>query len=224
MEENKSISLNHFGEFYTAPKGRKQAILNIVKKKFDGSHPFWYTLSKSRIRKTLSTKSELTFISDTIEEVLKRKAPSDWHRTNDRGNLEILQRFLKLRFYKNLKEMGYEVIPTDIKSFDLNGLSIDVKPDIVYYVERNNIRYLGAIVLRYNKGKAFKPINGQLVAEGIKMYLEQEIAIKDDIVLPELCLSVDIFSETVVSAINTDSKHRKILYDLSEEIRERLSA
>ena len=223
MEKN-SISLNHLSEYYTAPNGRKRTILNIAKQKYQGDHPFWYTLSKSRIKKALRNNLDTSFISRSIEEVLKKKAPKEWHRRNNLGNIEILQRFLKMRFYKKLRNMGYKVISTDKNSIELNGVSIDVKPDIVYYIEENGSKYLGAVVLRYNKSKAFKIVNCQIVAEGIKLYLEHEIAKDGDIILPDLCLSVDVFSETVVSAAKTTSEHRKIVYDLCEDLRDKLAS
>ncbi|MCY1633923.1 hypothetical protein [Marinifilum sp. D737] len=223
MDKN-SISINHLGEYYTAPNGRKRTIEKIAKQKYQGNHPFWYTLSKNRIKKALKLNLDTSFISKSIEEVLKKKAPKEWHRKNNLGNIEILQRFLKMRFYKNLKEMGYTVVSTDKKSIEINGLSVDIKPDIVFFTEENGRKYFGAIVLRYNKSRAFKQINGQLVAEGIKLFLEKEIVEDDDLILPDFCLSVDIFSETVVSAAKTTSAHRKIVYDLCKDIRDKLAS
>jgi len=223
MEENR-ISINHLSEYHNAPNGRKRTIEKFTKQKYEGNHPFWYTLSKNRIKKALQNKLDTSFISQSIEEVLKKKAPKEWHRKNNLGNIEILQRFLKMRFYLNLRKMGYKVISTDKKSIELNGLFVDIKPDIIFYIEENGKKYLGAVVLRYNKSKAFKPINGQIVAEGIRLFLEQEIAQNGDQILPDLCLSVDIFSESVVSAAKTTNAHRKIVYDLCKDIKDKLAS
>lgn len=193
------LSLNQFAEYSGATVRGK---VRIIKQQLN-PNPFlipWYQLSKARIRKSLELGGDLKPIYEGIEILLKRK-PDNKRKQNDRQvSLESMQRFIEIKLPEILSKIDYEVIKPEKKTLNIGGVGIIVAPDLVIRGKLSERMVLGGIKIHISKNKPFDFRQSQFVAAIIKRYLEEEVAVNGDVVLPELCFSLDVFGERIVPA------------------------
>jgi hypothetical protein len=202
-----NISINQLADFSKSSDAKKR---NIVKQQ-KNPNTFkiaYYQLAKARIKKAMSNKGDIEPILKGIEE-LKNRTLTKKRQINDRVvSLDAMQRFISLQIPDLLKDLEYKVIKnTNSKSITINGVEVIVSPDIIIQAEIDGKQYLGGIKIHIAKENKFDKEQQSYVASTIQKYLEKVVAKNDGVIMPELCLSIDIFGEGIVSAPkNIDSK------------------
>ncbi|OWP75949.1 hypothetical protein [Flavobacterium oreochromis] len=202
-----NISINQLADFSKSSDAKKR---NIVKQQ-KNPNTFkiaYYQLAKARIKKAMSNKGDIEPILKGIEE-LKTRTLTKKRQINDRVvSLDAMQRFISLQIPDLLKDLEYKVIKNvNSKSITINGVEVIVSPDIIIQAEIEGKQYLGGIKIHIAKENKFDREQQSYVASTIQKYLEKVVAKNDEVIMPELCLSIDIFGEGIVSAPkNIDSK------------------
>jgi hypothetical protein len=202
-----NISINQLADFSKSSDAKKR---NIVKQQ-KNPNTFkiaYYQLAKARIKKAMSNKGDIEPILKGIDE-LKNRTLTKKRQINDRVvSLDAMQRFISLQIPDLLKDLEYKVIKnTNSKSININGVEVIVSPDIIIQAEIDGKQYLGGIKIHIAKENKFDREQQSYVASTIQKYLENVVAKNDEVIMPELCLSIDIFGEGIVSAPkNIDSK------------------
>ncbi|MFK7113440.1 hypothetical protein V3468_03185 [Flavobacterium oreochromis] len=202
-----NISINQLADFSKSSDAKKR---NIVKQQ-KNPNTFkiaYYQLAKARIKKVMSNKGDIEPILKGIEE-LKTRTLTKKRQINDRVvSLDAMQRFISLQIPDLLKDLEYKVIKNvNSKSITINGVEVIVSPDIIIQAEIEGKQYLGGIKIHIAKENKFDREQQSYVASTIQKYLEKVVAKNDEVIMPELCLSIDIFGEGIVSAPkNIDSK------------------
>ncbi|WP_248724400.1 hypothetical protein [Seonamhaeicola sp. ML3] len=206
MTKEIKISINQFADFSKASDSKKRTIIKQQKNpnKFLVS---WYQLSKSRIKKSIENNGDLDPIIKGIEE-LKGRIPKKPRQVLDRiVSIEALQRYIHIKLPDMLKTIPYETIKkVESKSVYINGVEIIVSPDVIIRIKVNGKTYLGAVKIHVSKSNIFDNIQSRYISVLIKKYLEEVVAKDGDKVLDDLCLSIDIFGERIISAPNNISK------------------
>lgn len=202
-----NISINQLADFSKSSDAKKR---NIVKQQ-KNPNTFkiaYYQLAKARIKKAMSNKGDIEPILKGIDE-LKNRTLTKKRQINDRVvSLDAMQRFISLQIPDLLKDLDYKVIKNNnSKSITINGVEVIVSPDIIIQAEIDGKQYLGGIKIHIAKENKFDREQQSYVASTILKYLENVVAKNDEVIMPELCLSIDIFGEGIVSAPkNIDSK------------------
>jgi hypothetical protein len=202
-----NISINQLADFSKSSDAKKR---NIVKQQ-KNPNTFkiaYYQLAKARIKKAMSNKGNIEPILKGIEE-LKNRTLTKKRQINDRVvSLDAMQRFISLKIPDLLKDLDYKVIKNiNSKSIKINDVEIIVSPDIIIQAEIDGVQYLGGIKIHIAKENKFDREQQSYVASTILKYLEKVVAKNNEVIMPELCLSIDIFGEGIVSAPkNVDSK------------------
>jgi hypothetical protein len=206
-----NISINQLADFSKSTDAKKR---NIIKQQKNPNtfKMARYQLVKARVKKSMSTKGDIEPILKGIDE-LKSRTLTKKSQINDRiVSLDAMERFISLKIPNVLKDLDYIVIKNDkSKSLIINDVEIIVSPEIIIKVEIDSKQYLGGIKIHVSKVNKFDGEQQNYVASTIQKYLEKVIAKDDEIVMPELCLSVDIFGEGIISAPkNIDSKIKEL--------------
>lgn len=195
-----NISINQLADFSNGTDGKKRGI--IRQQKFPNPlKVFWYQLAKSRIRKSIANRGDLEPILLGIEE-LKSRTLVKKREINDRNvSLEAMQKFIELKLPTILNKIDYEIVKSPkIKSIYIKGVEVIISPDLIIKASINGNVHLGAIKIHVAKHNHFDRKQQGYVATGLYKYLETVIATNDEIVIPELCLSIDIFGGCIVSS------------------------
>ncbi len=198
MESEYKISVNRIAEFPGATSKRKLKIIEEQKSP-NKVKMFWYQLAKARIRKYFELKGDLQPLLDGIEQ-LKSRVPEKKNQKSDQMvSIEALQRFISMKKDNLLDGLEYEIYRPKEKHFTIYGLEIIVAPDIVFKAKIDNQIALGAIKFHISKSKPFDIHKSRRVSTTIHKYLTS-IAKENEIVIPELCICIDLFGERIVSA------------------------
>lgn len=220
MRRGCRISINQLADFYKGSDAKKRRIIFQQKE----PNPFliqWYQLAKSRIRKSLKLKGDLEPVLSGLEE-LKNRKPIKKRQISDRDvSIEALQRFIEMRLPSIFLDTEYEVIkPLKNKSFMLNGVDIIVSPDVIIRGEVNGRTFFGGIKLHISKSNKFDVKQQTIVVGSIFKYLEEEcVNNENEYVIPELCLSIDLFGDGIVSADDDVYKVVKNIYNVCNEVK-----
>lgn len=194
------ISINPLADFSKSTDSQKKSIVKQQK----NPNPFkiaYYQLPKARIKKAMASKGDLKPVLDGIDE-LKKRVPVKKRQISDRiVSLEALQRFVSFQIPTLLKDYDYTILRgIEKKSITINGVEINISPDLTIEIEINNQKFLGAVKTHISKAKKFDRKQQTIVATALFKYLEKEVAKNGEIVLPELCISIDVFGSGIVSA------------------------
>ncbi|WP_345274007.1 hypothetical protein [Flaviramulus aquimarinus] len=200
------ISVNQFADFSNASEASKRRIIKQQKdpNKFMVA---WYQLPKARIKKSIENNCDLEPIVKGIEE-LKQRIPKKPRQVLDRTvSLEALNRYASIKLPDLLKSVPYEIIKkVECKSIFLNGVEIIISPDVIFRIKANGKIYLGAVKVHISKNNVFDNIQSRYISSLINKYLKEVVAKEDEEVLEELCLSIDVFGEKVISVPKNLSK------------------
>lgn len=190
------------------------------KKKPDTFRIAHYQLAKARMKKALQLNGELTPILNGIKELNSRSLEKKRQINDRKVSIEAMERFIKLKLPKLLSNSKYEVVkPSKKKSFELKGVDIIVSPDVIIKIDVDGQIVIGGFKLHVSKSNAFNREQQQIVSSSLYKYLETEIAIDGEIVLPELCFSLDIFGNGFVATSSNYENTIKNIESLCEEIK-----
>lgn len=206
MVYNIKISVNQLADFSRATEAGKKRIIKQQKEpnKFKIS---WYQLSKSRIKKSIENNCDLEPILTGIEE-LQFRTPNKPRQVLDRiVSIEALNRYISIKLPDLLRNVPYEIIrKVESKSLILYGVEIIISPDVIFRIKVNGKIYLGAVKVHISKGNIFDNMQSRYITSLIYKYLKDVIAVNGEEVMPELCLSIDVFGENVISVPNRFQK------------------
>lgn len=214
-----NISLNQLAVFSKGTESKKKSIVNQQKTP-NTFKIAYYQLAKARIKKAFASKGDIQPVLDGIEELKLRKLTKK-RQINDRiVSLEALQRFVSFKIPAVLKNYDYKILKNvQSKSIFMKGVEVIISPDLIIEIEIDGIKYLGAVKTHIAKGDKFDKSQQLYVASALHKYLETEIAKNGEKVLPELCLSIDVFGEGIISSPVDVSKKIKEIEVMCEEIR-----
>ncbi|WP_299271860.1 hypothetical protein [uncultured Psychroserpens sp.] len=219
MERNYVISINQLADFSRATDAKKRRIIKQQKvpNKFLVA---WYQLAKSRIKKTIANNGDLKPILDGIEE-LKAKKPEKQRQIIDRMvSLDALKRFINIKLPKLLKEIPHEVIKKPkSKSIIINGVEVIISPDVIFKLKIEGKTYIGAVKVHISKNNVFDNQQSRYISSLIYKYLNEVVAKEDEEVMKDLCLSIDVFGEKVITVPKNLKKAIADIEVICEEVK-----
>jgi hypothetical protein len=213
------ISLNPLADFTKSSEAKKRNIIRQQKypNKFLVS---WYQLAKARMRKSISQNGDIIPVLEGIEELINRHPMKQRQILDKHVSIEAMQRYMKMNLPDKIRGNKLELIKDPkSKSILINNLEVVVSPDLIFKINIDGKTYLGAIKLHISKSNIFESKQSSLIATLLHLYLRDVVAERDDIVSRDLCLSIDVFGESIVSAPMNLTKSLKELNVVFEEIR-----
>jgi hypothetical protein len=193
------ISVNQLAEFTKASAAGKA---RIVKQQIDVNklRAFWYQLAKGRIKKYFYNVKDIEPILSGIK-VLKSKQVSKKNQILDKNvSIEALERIIKLQIPELLKNIKYSIVKSEEKAVYVDGVSIHISPEIIIKAELNGKTCYGGVKLHVSKSKPFDPTQSSYVSLLLKKFIERHVANEPEIVIPELCFCLDVFSDRLTPA------------------------
>lgn len=194
------ISINPFVDFELSSEAKK---LRIIK---DQKNPSplrvgWYQTPRASIKKSLSQNGDQQPLLEGIERLKNKITSKPQQLQNKMVSLEALNHFVDIKLPTILKNHKFEVIrEKEIKSVIIDNVEIVVSPDVIFKIDLNGETFIGAIKLHLSKNNVFDFGQSLTVSTLLHQYcisLSNKYEFK---VLPDLCYSVDVFGERIVSA------------------------
>lgn len=213
------ISINQLADFFKGTDAKKRSIIRQQKTP-NTFKVAYYQLAKVSIKKSLSNNGDIEPILKGIDE-LKNRKPEKKRQISDRlVSLEAMHRFVTMKLPSILKDSEYELVKkVNSKSIIMKGVEVIVSPDLIIKTKIKGKTYIGGIKLHISKGNIFDVKQQTIVANSINNYLKNVVAKENEIVLPELCISLDIFGYGIISSSENADKAIKDIEVICEEIK-----
>lgn len=194
------ISINQLATFSKVSDARKRAIVKQQK----NPPPILvgrYIMAKARIKKAIGNKGDILPILDGIEVLKQRNPDTPWKKNDKSVSIEAMERYIKMSLPNILKEHKYEIeAKPKVRSFYVADVEILVSPDLIIKVFIDDKWFIGGVKLHVSKSELFDKEQSKYVATCIYQYLDLVFEDDENIVLPELCFSVDVFADSIISA------------------------
>lgn len=212
------ISINPLAEFLDATPKRRERIIEEQKNPNSLKLPYYHKVRGSIIR-SIKNGMEESIIDDAIDELKNRVTKKGHWKDHDKVNsIAALNKWKDQMIPDDLYGAGLEVIKVKQKDLVIYGVSIKVSPNLIFRIKENGANRIGAIKLHVSKNKQFSVKQSSMVAQVINQYLSNVVAEEDDIVDPKLCLCIDPFAGTTVSAFDKINFEMKVLKEICKEI------
>lgn len=215
--EQFTISLNQLVE---ASEGTQNARRRIVSQNVNVNKILvvWYRLAKSRIKKYFRNVHDVSVLTDAIE-AIKQKPEIKKNAANEkRVSIEAIIKVMEMRFDQIL-DNPYEVITPEDKTVDVEGIRININPDIVFRYVEDDVTKVGAIKFHVAKTKPFNLQQSRLVANLLKQYLEEKVVKEGEVVDERLCWAYDIFAERLLHADKVGGLTKIEVQNLCKELK-----
>lgn len=203
------ISINPMAEFLEATESRKKRIITEQLDPDPVRIPY-YQKARSVIAKSILLNGDMNIIEDAIPQIAGRIVEKDWQRNDKVNSLKVLNLWKGMNLPEKFTNNKLIKISTKAKFFPLFGIQIKVSPTAIFKIEIDGQTYIGAFKIHLSKGKPFNVKQSAFVAQLLNLFLNNFVVREDEIVDPQLCLCIDPFSGTMVSASN------KIKYDVNQ--------
>lgn len=194
------ISINQLAAFSKSSEYKKRTIVKQQKnppKLLVGR----YRLAKSRITKAIANYGNIQPILDGIEKLKKSNPEKDFGKNDKKVSIDAMERFIKMKLPSFLNDNVYEVLKSPkIKSFMVSEVEIIISADLIIKVFIDGQAFLGGVKIHISKGEMFDIVQSRYVTTCLYQYLDLLYENSGIIVLPDLCLSIDVFADTIVSA------------------------
>lgn len=207
--KNIEISINPLAEFLEATESRKKRII-AEQLDPDPVRVPYYQKARATIKKNLLAKGDIKIINEAILHINNKVVEKNWQRHDKKNSISALNLWKEMKLPKKFIQNKLEVISTKAKYFPFHGIQIKVSPTAIFKVNIDGQTYVGAFKIHISKGKPFKVKQSALVAQLLNLFLNNFVVGENEIVDPQLCICIDPFSGTIVSASN------KIKYDVNQ--------
>jgi hypothetical protein len=196
---NYNLSINQLVEFNTATDAGKRRIIRQQLNP-DKFRVQWYQMAKACIRRCIQQQCDPKPIYEGLREITAKVATTKRQQSDKAVSIEALERFLDLKLPAELSSMTYSIIKPVEKTVEIADVEIIVAPEIVLRGQLNGRKVVGGIKIHICKGNPFDREKSLQVAAVIYEFLRTKVVKPDEIVLPELCFSLDIFGDRIVRA------------------------
>ena len=213
------ISVNQLADFVYATESKKMRIVRQQKEP-NQLKIAWYQLAKARMKKAIQKNGDLSPILDGLKELKNRKITKQRQIQDRQVSIEAMEKFIRIKLPVILKEFDYEVLKKPkINSLVINGVEVIVAPDVIVRIKVNNQYYLGAVKIHVSKNNIFDRKQSKYISSLIYKYLNDIVASGDELVMKELCLSIDVFGERVIKSPKNISKSIRDIEVICSEVK-----
>lgn len=200
------ISINQFVDFSKGTESKRRRIIRDQKKP-SVIKVGWYQTSRACIKKSLSQNGNNSPIIEGLERLKLKVVEKPRQIQNKFVSIEAMKRYLKIEVPEILKNHNLNIIKKrNLKSTFIKGVEILVSPDIIFTMDYRGQKYIGGIKIHLSKGNIFDTKESKMVATILNKYISEIASEYDAIPLPDICFSIDVFGERIVSAYKKKEK------------------
>ncbi len=207
--KNIEISINPLAEFLEATDSRKKRII-IEQLDPDPIRIPYYQKARATIKKAVLSNNDYSVVDDGIKFIKNKEVVKDWQKNDKTNSIRALDLWGGMNLPEKFTKYPMEIVSTKAKFLSLYGIEIKVSPTGIFRIEIDGQAYIGGFKVHISKGKPFNIKQSALVAQLLKVFLDNHVVGENEIVDPQLCICIDPFSGTIVSASN------KIKYGMSQ--------
>ncbi len=208
------ISINPLIDFIKGTEAKKKRVIKNQKKP-SIIMVGWHQTSRACIKKSLSLNGDKTPIIEGSIRLKSKIVEKPRQLQNKFVSLEGMQKYLNMELPEMLRNHNLNIIKKrPVKSTFIKGVEITVSPDIVFTMDYQGRKYIGGVKIHLSKGNVFDTKELKIVATILHKYISEIADEYEAIPLSEICYSMDVFGERIVSS----PKRREMILSQIENI------
>jgi hypothetical protein len=219
MRNDYKISINQLANYSSKSENGK---FGVVKKQLKPSKAVvsLYSKAKKIVALSMISNGNKRLLNEGIEEFKNTYvADTDWKLKNKKGSIAALEKFLTASMPDIFNESIFESIKVSRKnSLIVSDVKIIVSPDVIIKTIIDGQAYYGAIKIHVAKKNIFDREEAKYVTTCLFQYMNDNFG-KEGVILPELCLCVDIYGGTIKYAPSETEKTIKSIEEMCNEIK-----
>lgn len=213
------ISVNKLGEYMiSASPARRRRIISDQKKSGAPIAPL-YRLAAGPISQYMADGARDDTIVDRAVLKLRSTTGSKWVLDDCRNTAAALEEFVQVARQLPLDGVRYERGPDHAPPLRIKAVDVSVGPNLLLFGEQRGVPCVGALKLHFPKSDehALGREGGEYVATLLQHWLQQygPAGCK---VHPALCISLDIFRRSIVTAPGSTLRRMESLAAACDEI------
>lgn len=213
------ISINPLIDFIKGTEAKKK---RVIKNQKEPSVIMigWHQTSRACIKKSLSLNGDKTPIIEGSIRLKSKIVEKPRQLQNKFVSLEGMQKYLNMEIPEMLRNHNLSIIKKrPVKSTFIKGVEITVSPDIVFTMDYQGKKYIGGVKIHLSKGNIFETQELKIVATILHKYISEIADEYNAIPLSEICYSMDIFGERIVSSPKRPEMILSQIEDICEEVK-----
>ena len=213
------ISINPLIDFFKGTEAKKK---RVIKNQKEPSVIMvgWHQTSRACIKKSLSLNGDKSPIIEGSNRLRSKFVEKPRQVQNKFVSLEGMKKYLNIEIPEMLKNHNLNIIKKrSIKSTFIKGVEITVSPDIVFTMDYKGKRYIGGVKIHLSKGNIFDTQELKIVATVLHKHISEIADEYDAIPLPEICYSMDVFGERIVSSSKKSERILLQIESICDEIK-----
>tara|TARA_R110002049_G_C8981996_1_gene548359 strand:- start:81 stop:752 length:672 start_codon:yes stop_codon:yes gene_type:complete len=213
------ISINPLIDFFKGTESKKKRVIRSQKEP-SVIMVGWHQTSRASIKKSLSLNGDIAPIIEGSNRLKAKVAEKPRQIQNKFVSLEGMQKYLNIEIPEMLKNHNLTIIKKrPIKSTFINNVEITVSPDIVFTIQYKGKKYIGGVKIHLSKGNIFDNQELKIVATILHKHISEIADEYDAIPLPEICYSMDVFGERIVSSPENPERILLQIGNICEEVK-----
>ena len=213
------ISINPLIDFFKGSESKKKKVIRS-QKEHSVIMVGWHQTSRACIKKSLSLNGDKTPIIEGSNRLRSKVVEKPRQVQNKFVSLEGMQKYLNMEIPEMLKNHNLNIIKKrNVKSTFIKGVEITVSPDIVFTMDYKGKRYIGGVKIHLSKGNVFENKELKIAATILYKYISEIADEYDAIPLSEICYSMDVFGERIVSSPRRPERILSQVENICEEIK-----
>lgn len=213
------ISINPLIDFFKGTEAKKKRVIRNQKEP-SVIMVGWHQTSRASIKKSLSLNGDKSPIIEGSNRLKAKAVEKPRQIQNKFVSLEGMKKYLNIEIPEMLKNHNLTIIKKrPIKSTFINDVEITVSPDILFTMEYKGKKYIGGVKIHLSKGNIFDNQELKIVATVLHKHIVEIADEYDAIPLPEICYSMDVFGERIVSSPKNSERILLQIENICEEIK-----
>lgn len=206
---NPKLSLNKFGEYFTASASRKETIIRDAKYGKESERGARYVKARKAIKQYFLSEFNKTVINDAITDLKSKVPKTDWQKSDIESSLSALKIVLETDFsrFANFKISVYR---QPFKTIEIEGVEININPDLLLRINSNkDTIHIGALKIHISKNNLLKEEASKNISTLLHQFLIANVLKDNEVVKPNMSFSYDVFSSNIGTAPSSIAKRWK---------------
>ncbi len=214
------ISINPLVTFSKGTDSKKRRIIR------DQKNPSvirvgWYQTTRACIKKSISQNGNNNEIIKGLERLKDKVVEKPRQIQNKDVSIQAMKKYLNIELPEILKNHNLNIIKKrETKSTWINGVEIVVSPDVVFTIDYGGERYIGGVKIHLSKGDIFDLNESKMVATILNKHISEIAKKYNAIPLPEICLSIDVFGQRIISSSKKPERILKEVGNICNEVKQ----
>jgi hypothetical protein len=192
------VSVNKLGEYMEAKPTRRVAIVKDAKapKTFKGGR---YNLARKIAKNYFIHNYDKSILTKGKSKLTSKVTSSDYQEQDKRLSINLID-FIEGLDFPDFGSLTVEKYDGENKKLNIEGVDISVYPDLIIRGEKRGKKIVGGIKIHISKNNSLTKEAGENIATILKDYIGKTVARTDEKVDNKICLSIDLFGNSVIEA------------------------